>query len=1476
MGEAMPRLAGPLLACLAVLALALTSVGAGLAAPAAPPPLVADDQPPPKPRVRIDSALRRSGPVKVVVELDAPSTTATYAATLDRADSEGEAARAARAQHAQIERDQQRLLTSLAGLGADVIYRVQTVYNGVALKVDGAELDRIAALPGVKAIHQLVSKELHHTGSVPLVGAPQVWEGVDGHAGAGVSIAIIDSGIDYAHRNFGGPGDYTGVTDTSAPAFNAKVVGGYDFVGDGYDARYDDTDTPAPDANPIDCLLPNPGTVGHGTHVAGTAAGLGVKSDGTTYTGAYDANTFTNTQFRIGPGVAPAAELYALRVFGCDGSTDVADLAIEWAVDPNGDGDPSDHLDVINMSLGSDFGANFDSTSVAAEAAVAAGVIVVASAGNSEDTNYITGSPGSADAVISVASSTQPDIIVDGITVNTAGPLLGPQPATFSVNYPWDTASPTTADVVFSTLTGCAALTPEQAQTVSGKAVLINWADGQCGSIARSNTFKAAGAAGLIIADNSDAFDLLLSGNATLPVVSMPKSTGAAFQTALGSGGLNVTFDGTLRNSSLFRDTAGSDIISGFSSRGPSRSGALKPDITAPGSGIFSVLAGSGSEGQTLGGTSMAAPHVAGAMAILREIHPDWTPAQLKALVMNTATNDVRSGRATTAQTYGPARAGAGRLDVPNAAAGSVIAYDALRPDRASVTFGNVEAVGDTTLTREVAVANRGTTTATYSLAYEPRTTIPGVTYSVAPIALSLAPGETKSATITLSVNPAQMKRAVDATTSRTQTGLSRVLIPDASGYLTLTPPAATLEFSANIRGYYENPPVESNTFGQGSFTFNIATRELSYNITFSGDITLSALGGHIHRGAAGANGPVAVPFPGLASATLSSTSGTLTLTEADAALLANGGLYVNFHTNANPGGEVRGQIVPADPALRLPVYSAPRPASNMQGAGPGLGALDAQGQATGTISLSGTGVNTGANLSLDTVSLASTFELQALSPRATATDVITDYSDLQYVGISSDFVATEVVSETTLFFGISTYGDWASFNQVYFEIQIYTDDDDVIDYALYTIDMASIMGLSDRNDVIISSLAVFDDNGRIVDYIDQYPINILSPDAADTQPYNTNLIILGVDARDLGLTDDQSSFSYQVLSDSNVDNGIFDFTPVLTYQVDAPGLVVSDFLGLPVSQDLPGGTISYAFNRDDFFDNGSRGLLLMHHHNASGDRVEVFTEEFAALDTLPPSAAPTAPLANVGPADLDKTSYPIVVSFEDNWLLDAASVGAAQVRVVGPKGFSQTLSTSLTPDQLAALSDASGLALSYGLVPPGGAWDAGDNGTYTVSIDAGQFKDLGENLSAAITLGTFAVALPDSIAPTAALTSAPNVTAAGATSYQFTVTYSDNWGVSAASIATGNLRVTGPNGFSQTATLVSTAANSSGGQVATYRIVPPGGAWDGADRGTYSVALLAGQVKDLGENAAAAATLGSFQVTNTVRFQLYLPTVSR
>ncbi len=233
---------------------------------------------------------------------------------------------------------QEPVSAAIEDKGGSVQAEMQSAYNGLQAKVPAAELDAIASMPNVVAVHPVRTYSVDNAVSVPFLGVPQVWEST-GYTGQNVKVAIIDTGIDYTHATFGGPGTveaFQAAAATSAqPADPAlygpdapRVKGGIDLVGDDYNA--DPTSAsyqpvPHPDDNPLDCN-------GHGSHVAGTTGGSGVLADGTTYPGPYDTTTPSNT-FRVGPGVAPQVDLYAVRVFGCEGSTDVVVPALDWAVD---------------------------------------------------------------------------------------------------------------------------------------------------------------------------------------------------------------------------------------------------------------------------------------------------------------------------------------------------------------------------------------------------------------------------------------------------------------------------------------------------------------------------------------------------------------------------------------------------------------------------------------------------------------------------------------------------------------------------------------------------------------------------------------------------------------------------------------------------------------------------------------------------------------------------------------------------------------------------------------------------------------------------------------------------------------------------------------------------------------------------------------------------------------------------------------
>jgi PA14 domain/Pectate lyase superfamily protein len=239
---------------------------------------------------------------------------------------------------------------------------------------------------------------------------------------------------------------------------------------------------------------------------------------------------------------------------------------------------------------------------------------------------------------------------------------------------------------------------------------------------------------------------------------------------------------------------------------------------------------------------------------------------------------------------------------------------------------------------------------------------------------------------------------------------------------------------------------------------------------------------------------------------------------------------------------------------------------------------------------------------------------------------------------------------------------------------------------------------------------------------------------------------------------------------------------------------------------------------------------------------------------TLPTASAAIAPITTAG-----GTTYDFTVTYSDNIAVNAATLDGSDVRVTGPNGFNQLASlVGVNP-----VGNGTPRTATYRIAAPGGVWDSTDNGTYTVALQTSQVSDTSGNFVAARTLGTFLATLPnpDTTAPTATVTAA-NVTTAGGVTYDFTVTYSDNVAVNATTLDGSDVRVTGPNSFNQLASLVSVNAGGNGtSRTATYRVAAPGGVWDTADNGTYTLALQAGQVSDTSGNFVASGPLGSFVV---------------
>ena len=468
---------------------------------------------------KIAAGLRSaSGPVDVWVELAQPAPAVRQSAKLDVAGEKltGTEARAARSE---VRTQQSAAIGSFNSLGAQVLGRVELAHNLIAVRIDASQLKSIASVPGVVKVDPVLHYERMLSETVPYVGASAAH--AVGRDGRGVRIAVLDSGIDYTHAAFGGPGTiaaydaaYADPADPAGLFPTAKVIGGFDFVGEQWP-----NGPIAPDPDPIDNRAPGGG---HGTHVAAIAAGIG--------------------------GVAPAASLYAVKVCSAV-STSCNGVAIaqgfDFALDPNGDGDIGDAVDVINLSLGANYGQQESSLTQAASNAVQAGVIVVTAAGNAGDVPYIVSSPSVAPGAISVAKTQVPSAIAPALTL-TPPPPGQPNPNLNTAAQPWapPSTSPTAGQLVYVGR-GCPAGSGDPPLPAddpylanpAGRIALID--RGLCAASLKTDRAADAGAIGVIIVDNVAAASPPVfafgGGDTMVPTISVTLAYGNAVKALLAS-----------------------------------------------------------------------------------------------------------------------------------------------------------------------------------------------------------------------------------------------------------------------------------------------------------------------------------------------------------------------------------------------------------------------------------------------------------------------------------------------------------------------------------------------------------------------------------------------------------------------------------------------------------------------------------------------------------------------------------------------------------------------------------------------------------------------------------------------------------------------------------------------------------------------------------------------------------------------------
>ena len=597
------------------------------------------------------------------------------------------------------------VVSQIQAQGGQVLATYQVAYNGIKVHIKGRDAGRLASIPGVVAVRPLQLMKPSNTHGVPLIGAPEAWAGSNGVHGEGMKIAIIDTGIDYTHADFGGAGTPAAYATAHAAETQPadplqfgpaapKVKGGVDLVGDSYNADPQDPNyqpIPHPDPNPLDCF-------GHGSHVAGTAAGFGVLADGQTYTGPYTSDTISSKSWLVGPGVAPKADLYAVRVFGCAGSTDVTIDAIEWAVDND--------MDVINMSLGSPFGSADDPAAVAASNAAKDGVIVVASSGNEGPSPYITGSPASGTDTISVAANDPTQTFPAAHLVFSNGTVQ----EAINAN---DAALPGGAlpVKVLKTSSGAISLGCSQSEYAGTAGMLVITRRGTCARVARAVFGQRAGAAAVLMINNAPSFppfegkitenpDDHSKEDVTIPFLGVPSTVANAM---LGADGTMVTLSPTTLANPAYL------ALASFSGFGPRTGDSwLKPDVTAPGVSIASVGIGTGNQPALLSGTSMAAPHTAGTAALVKQAHPTWKKVEYwKAAIVNTAVP-------SKVADYSTRGAGAGLIQAPGAVATQVVAF--VDKGTATLNFGFAELDRNFSDKGRITLRNFGSSTATFGV----------------------------------------------------------------------------------------------------------------------------------------------------------------------------------------------------------------------------------------------------------------------------------------------------------------------------------------------------------------------------------------------------------------------------------------------------------------------------------------------------------------------------------------------------------------------------------------------------------------------------------------------------------------------------------------------------------------------------------------------------------------------------------------
>jgi subtilisin family serine protease len=568
-----------------------------------------------------------------------------------------------------------------------------TTLNGVAVKLNGAAIGRLRNNTNVRVVEYNALYRPTMSESYKLINAAAAWAAAGGRsdAGRGVKVGIIDSGIDYRHPFLdpagfsypatGGPWPKCDAADSTSHQanVNCKNVSTKVIVAKVFYNKNNQTDYDA---------LPVADIGSHGTHVAGTVAGVTGKTA-----------IVQGVSIDDMSGVAPGAWLGNYNVFPgtvLDARSEDILQAVDAAV--------RDGMDILNLSLGGGYRGINDLLAMGLDNAVAAGVTVATSAGNNGPGGFSIGSPGRARNIITVGASTNQHFVGQPLTYpagggTTVGAAVGDFPPLASGSYNlFDTAS-----------NGCTSV----AAGAAGKLAIIN--RGTCTFSTKVRNAIAAGAVGVLVINNVAGDPTAMAkdglGGDNLPAVMIGRAEGAALRAS------GATTASAVASFSEFI-TGNGDILAGFSSQGPTFVDySIKPDLTSVGVNVLSSEAcdttgacGNDGDWAFYSGTSMSSPHIAGSAAVLKDLHPTWTPAQIKSALVNTADLVVKNAF-NAATTVGPMAQGGGREDLTEAANTDFAFWPT------SASYGRISATRTSSTPITVQVTNLTGTATTLSLA---------------------------------------------------------------------------------------------------------------------------------------------------------------------------------------------------------------------------------------------------------------------------------------------------------------------------------------------------------------------------------------------------------------------------------------------------------------------------------------------------------------------------------------------------------------------------------------------------------------------------------------------------------------------------------------------------------------------------------------------------------------------------------------